>query len=234
MNILCTICARGGSKGLRNKALKQIYGKPLIAYTVRQAIKSKVFTEVVVSTDSRKIQKIAKKFGAKSWFLRPKKISNDKSPKLIAMKHAFVQSEKYFKKKFDIGVDLDITSPLREINDIKKSLSKFIKNKASQNLISVCYAKKHPYFNMIEKSKTGYKVVKKGKNIFRRQDAPEVFEINASIYIFRRKAFLENYKLLNKKTSIYLMPMNRSIDIDDIYDFNIVKFYIKKNEKLFK
>ena len=87
---------------------------------------------------------------------------------------------------------------------------------------------------MIEKSKTGYKVVKKGKNIFRRQDAPEVFEINASIYIFRRKAFLENYKLLNKKTSIYLMPRNRSIDIDDIYDFNIVKFYIKKNEKLFK
>ena len=235
MKILCTICARGGSKGLRNKALRKIYGKPLIAYSVRQALKSKVFDEVVVSTDSKKIQKIANKFGAKSWFIRPKKLSNDKSPKLDAIKHAFTQSEKYFKKNFDIQVDLDITSPLRSIDDIKKSLAKFLKNKNLNNLISVCPAKKHPYFNMIEKKgKTSFKVVKKGKNLFRRQDAPEVFEINASIYIFRRKALLKNKKLLNDKTSIYLMPRNRSIDIDDIDDFNIVKFYIKKNERLFR
>ena len=87
---------------------------------------------------------------------------------------------------------------------------------------------------MIEKSKNGYTVVKKGRNLFRRQDAPEVFEINASIYIFRRSFWLKKHKLLNKKTIIYTMPRERSVDIDDIYDFNIVKFYMKKNEKLFK
>jgi CMP-N,N'-diacetyllegionaminic acid synthase len=234
MNVLCTICARGGSKGLRNKALKMIYGKPLIAYTVRQAIKSKIFTEVVVSTDSKIIQKLAKKYGAKSWFIRPKKLSNDKSAKLDAIRHAFIKSEEYFNKNFEMNIDLDITSPLRTIKDIRNSFAKFKRNKMCNNLISVCHSKKHPYFNMIENSKNGYKVIRKKKNLFRRQDAPEVFEINASIYIFRRNALLKKNKLLNKKTIIYLMPRERSADIDDIYDFNIVKLYMKKNEKLFK
>ena len=234
MKVLCTICSRGGSKGLKNKSIKKLYGQPLIAYTIRQAIKSKIFTEIVVSTDSKIIQKLAKKYGAKSWFIRPRKLSNDKSPKLDAIRHAFVNSEKYFNDKFDFVIDLDITSPLRSIEDIKRSLTKLKKLKNSKNLISVCSAKKHPYFNMIEKSKNGYTVVKKGRNLFRRQDAPEVFEINASIYIFRRSFWLKKHKLLNKKTIIYTMPRERSVDIDDIYDFNIVKFYMKKNEKLFK
>ena len=82
MNILCTICARGGSKGLRNKALKMIYGKPLIAYTVRQAIKSKIFTEVVVSTDSKEIQKLAKKYGAKSGLSDQENYQMTRVPKL--------------------------------------------------------------------------------------------------------------------------------------------------------
>jgi len=234
INILCTICARGGSKGLKRKALKKIYGKPLISYTVRQALKSKVFKEVVVSTDSREIQKVAKMYGAKSWFLRPKKFSNDRSAKLLAIRHAFIESEKFFNKKFDICVDLDITSPLRNVKDIKNSLTKFIKNKKCNNLLSICSAKKNPYYNMIEKNKNEYKMVRQKKNIFRRQDAPEVFEINASIYIFRRNTLLKNYNLINKKTITYLMPRNRSVDIDDIYDFNFVKFSINKNEKLFK
>tara|TARA_A100001011_G_scaffold395860_3_gene492060 strand:- start:1262 stop:1975 length:714 start_codon:yes stop_codon:yes gene_type:complete len=234
INILCTICARGGSKGLKKKALKKIYGKPLISYTVRQALKSKVFKEVVVSTDSKKIQKVAKKYGAKSWFLRPKKFSNDRSAKLLAIRHAFIESEKFFNNKFDICVDLDITSPLRNVKDIKNSITKFIKNKKCNNLLSICSAKKNPYYNMIEKNKNEYKMVRQKKNIFRRQDAPEVFEINASIYIFRRNMLLKNYDLINKKTITYLMPRNRSVDIDDIYDFNFVKFSINKNEKLFK
>ncbi len=234
INVLCTICARGGSKGLKRKALQPIYGKPLISYTVRQAIKSKVFKEVVVSTDSKKIQKVAQKFGAKSWFLRPKRFASDKSAKLPAIRHALIESERYFNKKFDICVDLDITSPLRNMTDIKNSLVKFIRNKRCHNLISVCSAKKNPYYNMIEKNKNEYKMVRKKQNIFRRQDAPEVFEINASIYIFKRHVLLKNYNLINKKTITYLMPRNRSADIDDVHDFNFVKLSIKKNEKLFK
>lgn len=234
MNTICTICVRGGSKGLKNKSLKKIHGKPLLAYTIRQAIKSKLFKEVVVSTDTKKIQNIAKKYGASCWFLRPKKLSNDKSPKLDAIKHVFKESEKYFNKKFDCSVDLDITSPLRTITDIKKSLIKFSRNNHSNNLISVCYSKKNPYFNMIEKKKDAYKLIKSKTGFFCRQDTPEVFDINASIYIFKRNFLLSNIKLINNKTSIYLMPRSRSIDIDDIHDFDTVKYFLKKNEKLFR
>ena len=246
MNNLCVICARGGSKGLKNKALKKINGKPLIAYTIKQAIKSKKFSHVIVSTDSKKIKKVANKFGAKSWFIRPKKFSNDGSSKLLAIRHALIESEKYFDMRFDICTDLDITSPLRSIEDIKNSIS-FFKRKKCSNLISVCKSKKNPYFNMVENVKGKFKLVKEIRDsnkfsrsfssnykIVRRQDAPEVFEMNASIYIFKRSTLLRKINLLNKKTTIFLMPRNRSADIDDIDDFNLVKILIKNDKKLFK
>ena len=137
MSILCTICARGGSKGLSNKALRKINGKPLISFTIKQALKSKIFDEVIVSTDSKIIQKVAKNYGAKSWFLRPSKFSDDKSSKLLAIRHALIEAETYFNKNFNICIDLDITAPLRNINDIKNALKKFKKLKPS-NMISVC------------------------------------------------------------------------------------------------
>lgn len=246
MFTLCTICARAGSKGLKNKALKKINGRPLISYTIRQALKSKMFDEVVISTDSKKIQKIAKKYGAKSWFLRPKKISSDKSSKLLAVRHALLESERFFKVKFDICVDLDITSPLRNINDIKKSL-KLFKRKNANNLISICPAKKNPYFNMIEIQQKKIRIVKFKKDsnkysrsyssdygIVRRQDAPIVYEMNASIYIYKRMSLIKKFKLLNSKTITYLMPRNRSADIDDIDDFNLVKTIIKSDDRLFR
>ena len=240
MSVLCTICARGGSKGLKNKALKKIMNKPLINYTIQQAINSKVFKEVVVSTDSKKIQKTSIKAGAKTWFLRPKKLSNDYCSKLLAIRHAFIESEKYFGKKFKYFIDLDITSPLRTSQDIKKSF-KFFKKQKSSNLITVCDAKKNPYFNMVERDKGYIKIVKKTKNsdkfsrtfsnkpnFMRRQDAPKVYEMNASIYIFTRNSLIKKKSLLNKKTSLYVMPRDRSIDIDDILDFNLVKYLIRK------
>ena len=166
MSILCIICARGGSKGIKNKALVNFRGKPLIFYTIKQALNAKIFKEVIVSTDSLKIQKIAKSYGAKSWFLRPKNISGENSPKLLAIRHAFKQAELYFKRKFEICFDLDLTSPLRNIDDIKKALKKFKKGNFN-NLFSVTEAKKNPYFNMVEKNKNTYSLSKKSKkNIF--------------------------------------------------------------------
>ena len=223
MSILCIICARKGSKGIKNKALKLIKNKPLISYTIKQALRSKIFDEVVVSTDSKKIQKIALNFGAKSWFLRPKKLSKDNSSKLLAIKHAFKESEKFFKKKFNICFDLDLTSPLRNIRDIKKALKIFNYEKAN-NLFSVTNSKKNPYFNMVEKKNNTYVLSKKPhKEYFYRQKLPKVFEINASIYIFRREFFKKNNSIFNSKTSVYLMPRERSVDIDDLFDLKVVK-----------
>ena len=242
MKILCTICARGGSKGLTNKALRNINKKPLIYYTVNQALQSKIFNEVVVSTKLKKIQTVSKNFGAKSWFKRPKNLSSDYSSKLLAIRHAFLESEKFFETKFEYCIDLDITSPLRKISDIKKSLNIFLRNK-SLNLITVCEAKKNPYFNMVEKKNGQIQIVKKVKssynfsrsyssnyNLNRRQDAPKVYEMNASIYIFRRDFLIKKKNLFNKKTSLYVMPRNRSIDIDDILDLKLVKYLIKNDK----
>ena len=143
MLVLCTICARGGSKGLPNKALKLINDKPLIAYTIEQALNSKVFDHVLVSTDSEIINKKAKSFGADAWFIRPKELATDTANKISVIRHALHEGEKYYKKKFDIIVDLDITSPLRYISDIKNALKHFIKTKGN-NLISACPSKKNP------------------------------------------------------------------------------------------
>ena len=223
MSILCIICARKGSKGIKNKALKLIKNKPLIYFTIKQALRSKIFDEVVVSTDSKKIQKIALNFGAKSWFLRPKKLSKDNSSKLLAIKHAFKESEKFFKKKFNICFDLDLTSPLRNIRDIKKALKIFNYEKAN-NLFSVTHSKKNPYFNMVEKKNNTYVLSKRpSKEYFSRQKLPKVFEMNASIYIFRREFFKKNNSIFNSKTSVYLMPRERSVDIDDLFDLKVVK-----------
>ena len=187
MLVLCTICARGGSKGLPNKALKLINDKPLIAYTIEQALNSKVFDHILVSTDSKIINKKAKSFGADAWFIRPKELATDTANKISVIRHALHESEKYYKKKFDIIVDLDITSPLRYISDIKNALKFFLKKKGN-NLISACPSKKNPYFNMVEIKKGKLKIIKKTKKqLTRRQDAPKTYEMNASIYIWNRK-----------------------------------------------
>lgn len=231
MNVLCTICMRGGSKEIVNKNIKKINGSPLMSYTIKQAIKSKMFDLVMVSTDSKKIFKCAKKYGAIGWFLRPKKLSTDDSVKLLAIRHALVESEKFTKKKFDIIFNLHVTAPLRNIGDIKNAYKKFLRDKANK-LISVTPCKRNPYFNMVEKINNKVHIVKKPpKKIGRRQDAPVVYDMNASIYIWKRKELLNLKSKFDKKTSLYVMPAERSIDIDSKFEWNLVENIMKKNEK---
>lgn len=228
MKILCTICARKNSKGLKNKNTKILGGMPLILRTILQAKKSKLFENIVISSDSRMIHSISKRADINPWFLRPKSLSTNKSPKVPVILHALKQAEKFYKKKYDIIIDLDVTSPLRKIKDIKDAFNKFKKNKFDI-IISVCKSKKNPYFNMIEIKKKRVCLVKKSKKINTRQDAPKVYDMNASIYIWTRKALMSKKSFFSKNTGIYVMPQNRSVDIDDINDWNLVNFYLKKN-----
>ncbi len=148
-SILCTICMRSGSQGVKNKNLKIINGKPLMYYTIKQAIKSRLFEHIVVSTDSKKILKKAKIFGAEGWFIRPKNLATNKSSKIPVLQHALKQSEKHYKKKFNLIVDLDVTSPLRKVEDIINAYKIFIKKKGDI-LITGTKSKKSPYFNIVE------------------------------------------------------------------------------------
>ena len=137
MNLLCTICMRGGSKGVRNKNLKKILNKPLFYYTFKSAKKSNIFSDIVVSTENNKIIKTCNLFGIKNIVKRPKFLAQDNSPKIPVIRHALLEMEKKFNKKYEIIVDLDVTSPLRRVEDIKGALKKSLR--AVKALINLGY-----------------------------------------------------------------------------------------------
>ena len=226
-NILCTICVRSGSKGVKNKNIKKIKGKPLIYYTLNQARKSKLFNNIVISTDSEKILEYSKKKKNIDRIKRPKNLAKDDSPKIPVIRHCLIEMEKRYKKKYDLIFDLDVTSPLRKIYDLKKALNKMIRNK-SDNLFSVCLSKRNPYFNAVEFKKNKIKPIKNlMKQITSRQNAPVVYDMNASIYIWKRITLLNSNTVFQKRTSIYIMPEERSLDIDTPLDFKIVEFLLR-------
>ena len=227
--LLCTIGMRGGSKGVPDKNLRKLYGKPLMAYTIEQALHSKLFEHIVVSTDSEEIAKMARGFGAEAWFLRPPEMATDDVSKLPAIRHAFLESEKHYGVEFDVLVDLDVTSPLRLIEDITGAYAQFVREDADI-LITASPSHKNPYFNMVENVNGRIQIVKQlDKPIVRRQDAPQVFDMNASIYIWKREALLDYDTLLTDKTVLYVMPEKRSVDIDTELDWNIVEYIIGKS-----
>lgn len=228
MNIICSICARGGSQGVKNKNLKLIAGKPLIAHTIEQAKATNLFKDIVVSSDSPEILSTAKKFGATLLIGRPMEMATSTAAKLPAIQHNVIEAEKILNKSFDIIVDLDVTSPLRLPKDIVGSVEK-LKNSKAENLITVSSSRRSPYFNMVEETEDGYvHLSKKLKNtVVRRQDAPRTYDMNASIYCWKRASFLNAVKVITEKTIMFEMPEERSHDIDTEFDFTIVKFILE-------
>ena len=226
--ILCTICARTGSKGVKNKNFKSINGKPLILYTVEQAIKSKIFDTIIISTDNSKIKKIINNNNKNIIFRkRPKYLSDDKCSKIDAIKDSLEFVEEYLNCKFDIIMDLDVTCPLRNLNDIRKSLNTFIKKK-SNILFSVCESNKNPYFNIVEKRNNSIQLVCNTRKLFKsRQKAPATFDINGAVYLFKRNVLKRFKTQYGVKTDIYVMPQDRSIDIDTKNDWEMVSYFLK-------
>lgn len=230
-NILCTICARGGSKDIKSKNIRPLLGKPLIAYTIKQALNWGEAKHVVVSTDSKRIANTAKRYGAELPFMRPKRLAGDTAAKLLSVRHALIESEKFFRERYDIIVDLDATAPIRKIKDLDNCLNIFRKKKP-KTLFSVVKAYKNPYFNMVEKKENGF--VKLCKElpcvIVRRQEAPEVYNMNASIYFYAREFLLDQKHTtpFSNKTAIYIMDESSRYDIDREIDFKFIGFLMKE------
>jgi len=226
MKVLGTICARGGSKGVKNKNIKPLAGKPLIAHTVEYLKKWEKADRIVCSTDSHKIADVAKKYGAEIPCMRPKELAKDNAAKLHVIQHIVKFCEKEEGTKYDIIVDLDATAPLRKKRYLDEAFKKFLDSDAN-NLYSVCKADKNPYFNMVELDKNGYAQLSKKSNVVCRQDATAVYAMNASIYIYNRDFLLKTDTLHSNKTIIYEMPDLSSIDIDTELDFLFVEFLLK-------
>lgn len=231
MEILCTICARGGSKGIPGKNIKNLNGKPLIGYTIETAKKWNEFSEIVVSTDSDKIAKVAEEYGALVPFKRPKELANDQVSRIAAVKHACSFMENKLDKKYDFVIDLSVTSPFRKREDIEGAFDLLKNNPETNNVYTVCKTDKNPYFNMVEINESGYAELVKNSNekITSRQGAPEVYEMNDSINIFRRNYLLNKTSNQSNRTKAYIMPRERSIDIDHPLDLKFAEFLMKEN-----
>lgn len=230
MNRICTICARGGSKGVKNKNIRILNGKPLIAHSIAQAKKSKLFNIIAVSSDSKEILDISKKYGADILIERPLELATDNAAKLPVIRHCVESVENESGLSFDTFVDLDATSPLRTVEDIVNSVYEFEKNSNANNLITGMRSRRSPYFNLVEKNSKGYVNLSKRieKTVVRRQDAPECFDMNASIYIWNRTSLFTSLSVFNDFTMLFEMPEERSIDIDSELDYEFVQ-YIAKN-----
>ncbi len=227
--VLCTICARGGSKGVKNKNIKPINGKPLIAYTIEQAKMSELFEHIVISTDSDDIAAISQTYGAEVFFKRSAEMASDTAGKLEVIRDAFIRSEKHYNEKFDYLIDLDATAPLRTVEDIVTSFEQFL-NDENDNLITAMPSRRSPYFNLVEVDKRGKVALSKQleSNVVRRQDAPKSYDMNASIYIWKRDTILNESSIFLEKTGLYVMPEERSIDIDHELDYKFVEFLMKE------
>jgi len=230
--ILALICARGGSKGISNKNLKSISGKPLIAWTIDVAKQCKFIDKVVVSTDSKAIASTAKKYGAEIPVMRPSKFSGDKISKLPSLRHMISWYEKngLF---FDIIIDLDPTNPLRIKEDISNALKLLINEKKADSVVSIFEPSHNPYWTMFEKKNDYLRVCKSPKEkIFCRQDLPIVYSISGNIVVSRRDTIMEKntHSIYSKKCIGFLIPKERSIDIDDMFDFEMCEMILKKKK----
>ena len=228
MKVLCTICARAGSKGVANKNLRLINGLPLIAYSLQQAIETKLFSQIAVSSDSSEIRATALAHGATFVVDRPAQMASDTAPKLPAIRHCVETTEKEF-GQFDIIIDLDATAPLRIAEDIIGALE-LLKQTSADNIITGTPAHRSPYFNLVEVDKNGFVGLSKPpvEYIARRQDSPSCYDMNASIYVWWRSSLFQFPTVFNNDTKLFIMPENRSTDIDNEFDFEIVEIITNK------
>ena len=224
--ILCTICARGGSKGLTNKNLLKIGDKSLIGHTLTQAKAIDAIDCIIVSSDSNEILKEGEIYAADILLQRSAKLASDDAGKIDAIIDCLNHAESNLNKHFDYVIDLDVTSPLRNLIDIENCLE-FTKDQRFKNLITATNSKKNPYFNQIEITNEGPQLVKSGHNIKGRQSAPKVYDMNASIYVWSRDFLINEKTLFSRDTIVYDMPEERSLDIDNELDFKIVKYLIE-------
>lgn len=223
--MLAIIPARGGSKGLPNKNLRLLNGKPLICYTIEIALSCSYITHVLVSTDSEEIAEVARKAGAWVPSLRPDELATDMATSIDVYLYTLDLLKMDYSLNFDSFIVLQPTSPLRTLNDVYKSIDIFKQNNADS---VISYTKEHhPVYwhkNIDDKGKISDIFLE--NNFSNRQQFPVTYYPNGAVYIFKTNLIKESKKYYTDKTLAYLMPRNRSVDIDDIDDFIYAEFLL--------
>ena len=225
--IVGLIPARGGSKGIPKKNIVKLHGKPLIWYSIRASMESKKIDYTVVTTDDEEIMKISKKYGAYV-IKRPRSLASDKASLVDVAIHA-IDHLKTHGIRTDILVLLQPTSPLRTAKDIDLAIKEFVSNKNALSLVSVTKSRKSPLLSLKINKRTKYLEPLLGWEYFlkRRQELKDTYFPNGAIYIIRPKTLEKERSFYTKKTIPFIMPYEKSIDIDDELDLKLAEMFLK-------
>jgi CMP-N-acetylneuraminic acid synthetase len=235
MNILITICARGGSKGIPGKNIKVIAGKPLINYSleIAQKLAQKYNAKIAISTDDTLIKQAAEEFSVYTDYMRPNFLATDTAGKIPTIKDLILYEESLINNNYEYILDLDVTSPLRNLEDLEKSFEMLLASDAI-TLFSVNPASRNPYFNMVEEKENGFfSLVKTNTdgNVMTRQSAPKVYDLNASFYWYKREFFdTGSISPITDKSMVYIMN-HICFDLDHPIDLSFMEFLLD-NDKL--
>lgn len=231
MSILFTICGRAGSKGLVSKNLKKFHGFPLIAYTL-SAIdlfkeRSNYDVDIALNTDSPELQNMIKNYPDIMLIERKKAHATDKASKMAVIRDSYLEAKKIKAKDYKFVIDLDLTSPLRTVEDIIKLIDR---KKASPNLdviFSVVESRRNPYFNMVKEEGETVSLVN-ASTFTARQEAPTIYDMNASMYLYEPKFLQNNEYIFNGECGVIQMKDYMVLDIDSEEDFKWMEYiYLK-------
>lgn len=231
MNVVALICARGGSKGLPGKNIRLLSGQPLINWAIKQALSLDRVNRTIVSTDSKDIAEIALKAGAEVPFIRPAKLAEDDSPEWSVWRHALSYLRKTDGAFPDVLLVMPVTAPLRTLSDLERCLDEYEKGQ-SDVVITVTDSHRNPYFNMVKMNDDGQVslVIPPKENVFRRQDAPKVYDMTTVAFIAKPQFVMDQEGIWQGRVSMVHIPIERALDIDTAHDFRIAEYLISSND----
>lgn len=225
--IMAIIQARGGSKGLPRKNVRPLNSKPLIYYTIREALESRFLDRIIVSTEDKEIMELAKAYGAEV-ITRPANLAKDDTPSLPVVQHAIQYLEEIEDYHPDVVVILQPTSPLRIVKDINEAIGKLLEG-SCDSVVSVCEVE-HPLHWMFTLEGDRLKRIIEGGGVTRRQAAPKVYRVNGAVYATYRDVIMKQNAIIGNDTRAYIMPLERSVDIDTELDFKLAELLMRERE----
>ncbi len=226
MRRICTILARRGSVGLPGKNVRPLGGIPLVARSIRHAQLAGFFDAIVVSSDDPLVRQIARDEGVHLVVERPAELATSEASKVPGIRHAVRIAESEFGYRFDVVVDLQPTSPFREAEDILGAVGLLESENRTVNVVTCCRSHKSPYFDVVEINSDGFATLVNGaeKRVNRRQDAPATYDLNGSVYAWWRDHLFIANSPVGVNTRLFVMPTERSVDIDSELDFAFAEF----------
>ena len=228
MKAIAFIFARGGSKGLPGKNIRSLGGKPLIAWSIQDALAINRIERIIVSTDSEEIATVARDFGAEVPFLRPAELARDDSSEWLAWQHALTYVRETTGSFPEVMLSIPTTAPLRIAEDIENCLNEFEKGDADM-VITITDAHRSPYFNMVKASGDGTVglVNPPQSTLVRRQDAPLVYDMATVCYVANPDFVMTHNSTFEGRVRAVHVPVERAIDIDTLLDFQIAESLLK-------